>query len=69
MGRSAVRCIRASVSLSLHWLSAATPPAASEAPSARKATFAGSWAGLAAKYPTSAVRTESRLSLGFVSST
>ena len=49
IGRCAVRPIRPSVSLSIHWLSAATPPAASEAPTARNATRAGSCAGRAAK--------------------
>ena len=49
IGRSAVRCICASVSLSSHWFSAATPPAAREVPSSTKKSFAGLDGGSVAK--------------------
>ncbi len=38
IGRSAVRFIRASVSCSIHWLSVATPPAASEVPTSTQSS-------------------------------
>ena len=68
IGRSAVRFIKASVSDSNHWLSAATPPAANEVPIINNTSYEVEYTGLAAAYAASAVSTESRLKRGLVSS-
>ena len=49
IGRSDVRFMRASVSLSIHWLSEATPPAASDVPTMSIVSFSGFDGGRAAR--------------------
>jgi len=48
MGRSAVRGMTASVSLSIHWLSAATPPAQAQVPATSAQNSVGCQPGRAA---------------------